>query len=93
MTDQATKTARAHALRLFGHDLKNPLTAVRVLAEMLAEDTTDPAVRQDLHDILEATDMAVALVDGMGAVMRVEADEDGDHSWMSVVSFLFIMTH
>lgn len=60
------------------HDLNNPLTAIRILAEMLAEEFEGEA-RRDLDDILEAADLATALVDGLSAATHLEdgaGDED-----------------
>ena len=49
--------------QLFAHDLRNPLTAVRVLAQMLAEDVPEE-LQEDVEDILEAADLAIVMVDG-----------------------------
>ena len=53
-------------VRLLAHDVNNPLTAVRILAEMNAEGE----LAADMHDILEAADLAAALLEAMDALMR-----------------------
>lgn len=64
--------ARTGTLRLVAHDVNNPLTAIRILSEMLAADVTDPEVRRDLDDILEAADLAGMLIDSMSAMVKLE---------------------
>jgi signal transduction histidine kinase len=53
-------------LRQAAHDLKNPLTAVRVLADLLAEDADGP-LRADLHDMIAALDRAVVQAEGLSS--------------------------
>src|SRR5690606_25946659 len=76
--DPGLDARRASCLRLLVHDLNNPLTAIRILAEMLGEEAEGEA-RRDLQDVLEAADLATALVDGLSAVTHLEdgaGDED-----------------
>lgn len=78
MGDPGLDARRASCLRLLVHDLNNPLTAIRILAEMLGEEAEGEA-RRDLQDVLEAADLATALVDGLSAVTHLEdgaGDED-----------------
>lgn len=63
---------RADVLRHFAHDLKNPLTAVCVLAEMLREDLGGQA-REDMDDVIEALDLCTAMAEGLSDLARVEA--------------------
>lgn len=67
---------RARALRLVAHDLNNPLTAIRILAEMVAGEVEGDELQRDLADILEGADLAAAIIESMGAMARLEgADE------------------
>lgn len=66
---------RAEVLRLLAHDLKNPLTAVRVLAEMLLEDLPSEHHR-DLNDLLEAVDRATVTAEGLSDLGRIEGGEE-----------------
>ncbi|MBX2797845.1 MAG: HAMP domain-containing histidine kinase [Myxococcales bacterium] len=71
--DRLPHELRADCLRLLSHDLNNPLTAIRILTEMLRDRTTDPQMRQDVIDILEAADLAGALMDGMSSLVLLES--------------------
>jgi K+-sensing histidine kinase KdpD len=51
----------AAVLRLLAHDINNPLTAIRILAEMLLSDVPEEH-RRDISDILEAADLASAAI-------------------------------
>jgi signal transduction histidine kinase len=70
----AQSEARSRTLRLLAHDVNNPLTAIRLLAEMLAGDLGNDENRQDLQDILEASDLAGALMDTLSGVARLEGE-------------------
>jgi signal transduction histidine kinase len=70
---------RAEWLRLFVHDLNNPLTAIRILAEVARDDAPNEELRQDLLDILEATDMAAALIDSVSSMSRPSGRES--YTW------------
>lgn len=74
---------RTDCLRLVAHDLNNPLTAIRILAEMLRDEVTDGELRQDVLDILEAADLAGALMDGMSSMIRLEGDPE-EHTWFPI---------
>lgn len=67
---------RARCLRLVGHDINNPLTAIRILAEMLSGELHEPEVRQDLEDILEAADLSTAIIESLSGMMRLEGGDD-----------------
>lgn len=67
---------RARCLRLLAHDLNNPLTAIRILAEMLRDELPDGSMRQDMGDVLEAADLASALIEGMSSMLRLETREE-----------------
>ncbi len=77
---RTTDARRSDCLRLLAHDLNNPLTAIRILAEMLRDEVLDPGMRQDIIDILEAADLAGALMDGMSSLVRLEG-QDEDFTW------------
>lgn len=72
---EPTDLERADVLRLVAHDIKNPLTAVRVLAEMLLEDAP-PSLRADLADVVEAVDLAAATTDALADLGRLEAGDE-----------------
>jgi signal transduction histidine kinase len=71
---------RADCLRLVVHDLNNPLTAIRILAEMSRDAIADPDLRQDMIDVLEAADFASALLEGLSSMVRLERGGD-DCTW------------
>lgn len=60
----------AATLTAVAHDLNNPLAAIRILAEVLGSEVDDPLLKQDIEDVLEATDAAAALVDSLAAWAR-----------------------
>ena len=74
---------RADCLRLLAHDLNNPLTAIRILAEMLRDEVTDTEMRQDVIDILEAADLAGALMDGLSSLVRLDGNDD-EYTWFPI---------
>lgn len=74
---------RSDCLRLIAHDINNPLTAIRILAEMLRDEVSDGEMRQDMIDILEAADMASALMDGMSGLVRLE-QRDEEYTWFPI---------
>ncbi len=80
---RVTEALRSDCLRLLAHDLNNPLTAIRILAEMLRDEVSDPEVRQDVIDILEAADLAGALMDGMSSMVRLEGGHE-DYTWFPI---------
>ncbi len=56
-------------LQIFLHDLNSPLTAIRMLAELL-QDGANTGRDQDVQDMLEAVDLASATIDGVAAMRR-----------------------
>jgi len=71
-------------LRLLAHDLNNPLTAIRLQAETLREECAgDPLMAESLVDILEAADLASAVVAGMSSLMRLERDGE-EYTWFPI---------
>lgn len=72
LVDPDLEIERADVLRHFAHDLKNPLTAVRVLIEMMVEEV-DGQAREDLEDVIEAVDLCAAMAEGLSDLARVEA--------------------
>ena len=77
---RTTDERRSDSLRIFAHDLNSPLTAIQLLAGTLRDEVLDPGMRRDIMDILEAADMAGALMDGMASLVRLEG-EDEDFTW------------
>ena len=77
------RSRRANCLRLIGHDLNNPLTSIRILAEMLRDELADGDMRRDMIDVLEAADLASAIVDGMSSMLRLEGGED-EYTWFPI---------
>lgn len=67
----ANGSADAGQLSLFLHDLNNPLTAIRILAEMLIGELADGESEQDSIDVLQAADLATANVEAMSAVVAL----------------------
>ncbi|MEZ4241154.1 MAG: HAMP domain-containing sensor histidine kinase [Myxococcota bacterium] len=67
---------RSDCLRLCVHDLNNPLTAIRVLAELCRDTASDPELRRDMVDMLEAADAAGALLEGLSSLLRAERNSD-----------------
>jgi signal transduction histidine kinase len=80
---KSTDELRSDCLRLLAHDLNNPLTAIRILAEMLRDEVPDGEMRQDVIDILEAADLAGALMDGLSSMVRLEGRED-EYTWFPI---------
>ena len=75
--------SRSRCGRLVSHDLNNPLTVIRMLGEMLKEEV-DQDLRPDMESILEATDLASALVEGFASFCRLEGLEDEDFTWLNL---------
>lgn len=69
-------------LKLIAHDMNNPLTAIRLLAETLRDEIADPQQRQDILDILEAADLAGTFVEGMGSIARNASPDD--YTWFPI---------
>jgi signal transduction histidine kinase len=67
---------RNDRMKLIAHDMNNPLTAIRLLAETLRDEIADPQQRQDVLDILEAADLAGTFVEGMGSIARSAGPDD-----------------
>ncbi|MFT7520322.1 MAG: signal transduction histidine kinase [Kiritimatiellia bacterium] len=63
---------RSHCTRLLAHDINNPLTAIRLLADMLVGDVQDPQMRRDMEDILEASDLAAAFVESVSTLAKID---------------------
>ena len=77
------RARRANCLRLIGHDLNNPLTSIRILAEVLRDEVGDGDIRRDMIDVLEAADLASAIMDGMSSMLRLEGDEE-EYTWFPI---------
>lgn len=73
--NDASDIVRSELLRQVAHDLKNPLTAARVLAEMLM-DEVQPGLTRDLEDIVEAIDMAAVTAEGLADLARYEVGDE-----------------
>ena len=80
---RTTDELRADCLRLLGHDINNPLTAIRILSEMLRDEIRDPLMRRDVIDILEAADLAGALIDGMNSLVLLEGQSE-ECTWFPI---------
>ena len=80
---RSTDELRSECLRLLAHDLNNPLTAIRILAEMLRDEVVEGEMRQDVVDILEAADLAGALMDGLSSMIRLEGREE-EYTWFPI---------
>ena len=64
----------SHTSRLVNHDVNNPLTAIRILSEMLHGDITDSTLQTDLDDIMEAADVATATIEAYSSLLKVRED-------------------
>ena len=80
---EIAQKARADCLRMVAHDLGNPLTAIKVLAEILREDVDDARSRQDALDVLEAADLACAILEGMASMLMLESEDD-EMTWFPI---------
>ncbi len=74
---------RAQCMRLLAHDLNNPLTAIRILSEMLRDELRDEEMRRDVIDVLEAADLAGAIIDGMASMLRLDGEEE-EYTWFPI---------
>ena len=75
--------SRARCGRLVAHDLNNPLTVIRMLSEMLKEEVAEE-LRTDIENIIEATDLASALVEGFASFSRLEGTEEEEYTWLNL---------
>lgn len=64
---------RSRILRLLAHDLNNPLTAIRLLSEVLTYEISGQEAREDMADILEASDAAAALIESLSAYAKLHS--------------------
>jgi len=71
--------ASVELVRLLAHDVNNPLTAIRIISEMLRDELDDAEQRRDMVDIMEAADLAGALIESM--VSMVEGLETDTFTW------------
>ncbi|MBN2798299.1 MAG: hypothetical protein JXX28_04065 [Deltaproteobacteria bacterium] len=67
---------RSVAVRHLAHDVRSPLNAIFLLAEMLAQEDINPDITQDARDILESADMASGLLEGLSGLMRLDSEDD-----------------
>ena len=71
-------------LHYAAHDVANPITALRLLAELASGDAQG-SVKTDLEDILEEADLATVLLDSMGRVSEsLQASEDPMQTWFDI---------
>jgi signal transduction histidine kinase len=75
--------SRARCGRLVAHDLNNPLTVIRMLGEMLKEEVSED-LRPDMESILEATDLASALVEAFASFSKLEGTEEEEYTWLNL---------
>lgn len=68
--DGRTTRARAEMLRALAHDLNNPLTAIRLLSDVIRQEITDEECREDMASIIQAADAAAMLVESLRAYAR-----------------------
>lgn len=69
-SEKARVARTSHTSRLVNHDVNNPLTAIRILSEMLHGDISDPTLRTDLDDIMEAADVATATIEAYSSLLK-----------------------
>lgn len=71
-------------LHYAAHDVANPITALRLLAE-LASGEAEGSVRTDLEDILEEADLATVLLDSMGRVSEsLQTHDETLQTWFDI---------
>jgi signal transduction histidine kinase len=71
-------------LHYAAHDVANPITALRLLAELASADA-EGSVKTDLEDILEEADLATVLLDSMGRVSEsLQTTEDPMQTWFDM---------
>lgn len=73
---QPSGALQVDRMKLLAHDLNNPLTAIRILAELLHDQVQDEEIRQDVGDMIEAVDLAGALMDGVASLARLEGGDE-----------------
>jgi signal transduction histidine kinase len=75
----ASESARRHLIAAVSHDLRTPLTSLRLLADAVGDDIVDGAQRRDyLGRMRGQIDTLGALIDDLFELSRLEA---GDISW------------
>lgn len=74
---QRLLTARTQMLAALGHDLRSPLTALRVRAEMVDEDETRERMLESLAEMGEMVDQTLAFARGVWTAEAVETVEIG----------------
>jgi signal transduction histidine kinase len=73
------ESARSDLVAAVSHDLRTPLTSLRLLAEAVDDDIVDPATRSRyLHQMRRHIDVLSALIDDLFELSRLEA---GDIHW------------
>jgi signal transduction histidine kinase len=78
---EAVRRDREHAAqrerlrRMTSHEMRTPVTIAKGYAELLLQDETDPARRDDLHVICEELDRLVLTSDRLVRMMRLEGEE------------------
>lgn len=68
---------RTQLLAALGHDLRSPLTALRVRAEMVEEDETRDSLIASIQEMQEMVDATLAFARGMAGGERYEAVDLG----------------
>lgn len=73
---ETSSTIDTALLRQLAHDIRNPLTAARVLLDLLEEDVPE-ASRADVREVIEALDQAVVLTESVGFLTPRDGDDGG----------------
>jgi len=73
------EAAPGELFRLLAHDVNNPLTAIRIISEMLRDELDDDDQRRDMIDITEAADLAAALIESVA--LAAEEPSADDFTW------------
>ncbi len=81
MQDRLTRfiADRTQLLAALGHDLRSPLTALRVRAEMVEEDETRDGLISSIEEMQEMVDATLAYARGMASVENYEAVDLGTY--------------
>lgn len=80
---RSERELRSDTLRMFAHDLRNPVTALRLHAETLRNEAPNAAVRRDAIEMLESADQLEAYLEGMASMALVDAGPE-ELTWFPV---------
>lgn len=76
MTDQVTRTleSQRHLLSAVGHDLRTPITAMRINLEFVEDDELRDRLQKNLDELQELTEAVLSAAKGTGGEARRQID-------------------